>query len=77
MPTDRRNVLAEEVFTYRVHKKGAVFISYQGAPVTVLRGAAAAAAQRRLERLEGRALQLELAKLTGNFKRGNGRRALR
>jgi len=43
--------------------------------VTVLRGEAAAAALRRLERLEGRAVQLELAKLTGNFKRGNERRA--
>jgi len=68
------------VFSYRVHKGArflplTTFISHHGVPVTVLRGAAAAAARRRLERLEGRALQLELAKLTGNFKRGNERRA--
>ncbi len=72
MPIDRRNTLAEE-FSYRASKDGAVFIAYGGKQVTILRGRSAASALRRLERSEGDALQLELAKLTGNFKRGNER----
>ena len=74
MPVDRRNTFAEENFSYRASKDGAVFISHHGKQVTVLRGRSAASALRRLEQLEGDALQLELAKLTGNFRRGNERK---
>ncbi len=77
MPVDRRNTFAEENFSYRAGKDGAVFISHHGKQVTILRGRSAASALRRLERLAGGDLQLELAKLTGNFKRGNERRSKR
>ncbi len=77
MPIDRRNTLAEENFSYRASKDGAVFISHYGKQVTILRGRSAASALRRLERLASGALQLELAKLTGNFKRGNERSSKR
>ena len=73
MPVDKRDTFAEESFSYRASKDGAVFITYHGKQVTILRGRSAASALRRLERLQGDALQLELAKLTGNFKRGNER----
>ncbi len=72
-PVARRNTFADENFSYRASKDGAVFISHHGKQVTVLRGRAAASALRRLERLEDHALQLELAKLTGSFKRGKER----
>jgi len=73
VPVDRRNTFAEENFSYRASKDGAVFVAYGGKQVTILRGRSAASALRRLKRLEGEALQLELAKVTGNFKRGNER----
>lgn len=75
MPVDKRGTFAEENFSYRASKDGAVFITHHGKQVTVLRGRSAASALRRLERLEGDAVQLELAKLTGNYKRGNERRS--
>ncbi len=59
MPIDRRNTFAEENFSYRASKDGAVFIAHYGKQVTILRGRSAASALRRLERLEGNALQLE------------------
>lgn len=73
MPTDRRGLLHDEVFSYRARKDGAVFIAYEGRQVTVLRGGAAEKLLRRVAGLEGQALQLELAKVTGNFRRGNER----
>lgn len=73
MPIDKRNLLQDDVFSYRAQKGGAVAVFYRGRQVTLLRGEAAEKLLRRTLGLEGRALQLELAKITGNFKRGNER----
>jgi hypothetical protein len=73
VPIDRRGILQDGLFSYRASKEGAVFISYAGRQVTILRGKAAEKLLRRIGGLHGQALQLELAKVTGNFKRGNER----
>lgn len=52
-----------------------VFISYHGRGVMILKGAKALAALARLNRANPAEAQLILAKLTGNFKRGNERSA--
>ncbi|MCB0129909.1 MAG: hypothetical protein KDD78_03640 [Caldilineaceae bacterium] len=74
MTIDQRNQLADEPFSYRTTKAGTVFISWQGKQVTVLQGKAAATFLARINGLEGQAAQLIMAKVTGNFKRGNERR---
>jgi hypothetical protein len=64
----------EEQFAYRVSKDGKVFISWGGRVVTTLSGKAA---QRFLARVSADAdgAQPEMARVTGNFKRGNERLA--
>lgn len=68
---DQRGRLEEEPFNFRVCKDGRVFISWQGQVVTVLKGSAAQKFLRQAENLEGAALQLILARVTGHFKHGN------
>jgi len=70
---DRRGRLEEEVFSYRAGKDGVVSISWHGRAVTTLRGRAAARFLARVAGLGPREAQLEMAKATGNFKRGNER----
>jgi hypothetical protein len=62
-----------ERFSWRANREGVVTICWSDRPVTILRGRAAL---RFLARIDGRddaAGQLEMAKVTGNFKRGNER----
>ena len=61
------------VFDYRTTKDGQVFISYQGRDVTTLRGAAAGRFLDRVREADTNGAQLEMARVTGNFKRGNER----
>ena len=68
---DKRGVLDEEVFTYRITKDRKVFISYHGKQVTALSGSRAEAFISEIEGAEGKDAQLIMAKVTGNFKRGN------
>lgn len=71
---DKRNRLKEEPFNYRVIKDNTVFIDYYGNQVKILKGKEA---EKFLEKLNGaadtQAAQLIMAKVTGNFKRGNER----
>lgn len=69
---DRRGVLDDEVFAYRAGKDK-VFISWRGKPVMTLKGRAAERFLARIDGLEGKAAQLVMAKVTGNFKHGNER----
>ena len=71
MPIDRRGILDEEVFSYRVTKDGKVFISYEGKVVTTLSGKKADEFAAKISGAEGKDAQLVMAKVTGNFKRGN------
>jgi hypothetical protein len=70
---DRRHQLDDEPFAYRVVKNGTVFVSWQGNTVTTLNGKAAERFLAQIERIDGQAAQLVMAKVTGNFKRGNER----
>ena len=71
-PVDQHGVLADEVFAYRASKEK-VFISWHGKQVMILKGRDAARFLNKIAGLEGKQAQLVMAKLTGNFKRGNER----
>ncbi len=62
-------------FAYRITQDGRVLISWRGRLVTTVAGDAAAKLRARLDGADPRSVQLALAKATGNFKRGNERRA--
>jgi hypothetical protein len=70
---DQRHVLDEEVFTYQASRDGRVFVFWRGRQVKILKGTPARSLLARLDGLSGKDVQLVLAKLTGNFKRGNER----
>lgn len=70
---DKRNRLDEEVFSFRVAKDGRVVIYWHGKAVKTLAGAEAARFLQKIEGVEGKEAQLAMAKVTGNFKRGNER----
>lgn len=70
---DKRGMLAEQPFTYRAYKDGRIGLSCEGREVKVLRGKEA---ERFLSRVQGAdpfEAQLQMARATGNFKRGNER----
>lgn len=70
---DKRNIFADEIFTYEVRKDNKVFIFWHGKQVMVIKGKQAQKFLRRVAGLDERSAQLVMAKLTGNFKRGNER----
>ena len=72
-PIDQRNTLDEEPFEYRKLKDNKVQIYWNNKPVLLLKGTEALKLLTKLENSEGRQTQLILAKVTGNFKRGNER----
>jgi hypothetical protein len=63
----------EAVFDYRASKDGKVFISWRGKQVTILRGEQARRFLAQIESGTTEEAQLAMAKITGNFKRGNER----
>jgi len=68
---DKRGILDEDIFTYRITKDKKVFISYEGKQVCTLSGKKAEDFIAKIQDTEGKEAQLILAKVTGNFKRGN------
>jgi hypothetical protein len=60
-------------FAYRSTKDGKVLISWRGRQVVTLAGGRAQTFLARADGLDGEELQLQLARVTGNFKRGNER----
>ncbi|MCP4584213.1 MAG: hypothetical protein GY839_21585 [candidate division Zixibacteria bacterium] len=70
---DKHNRFAEEVFTFRVNKDNKVFISYQGKQISILKGKEATKFLSKVDGQDNRTTQLEMARVTGNFKRGNER----
>ena len=68
---DKRGILDEEIFTYRISKDSKVFISYEGKQVTILSGKKAEKFIFEIDGAIGKDAQLIMAKVTGNFKRGN------
>lgn len=73
---DKRNRLDEEPFSYRISKNNTIFLDFHGKQVKTLKGKEA---EKFLEKIniakDEKAVQLLLAKVTGNFKRGNERLA--
>ena len=65
--------LAGDPFSYRESRDSKVFISWQGRVVMTVKGEEARRLLDRLARTDARGVQLALAKITGNFKRGNER----
>ena len=70
---DKYGYLATEPFDYREGKDGKVFLFWEGRQVKIIRGRAAEKLLDKVAGLSREGVQLELAKLTGNFKRGNER----
>ena len=70
-PTDKRGILEEDVFTYRITKDKKVFISWYRKQVTILCGRKAEAFISDIENVNGKDAQLIMAKATGHFKHGN------
>lgn len=71
--TDKRNKFAEAVFSYRESKAKKVFIYWQGKQVMILKDKKAEKFLAQIAGLNDREAQLVMAKITGNFKRGNER----
>jgi hypothetical protein len=70
VPIDRRGKLLERPFTHQL-TRDKVLISWNGRVVKTLAGPAAERFRADAAALDEDALQLLLAKVTGNFKRGN------
>jgi hypothetical protein len=71
---DKRNRLGDEPFNYRVTKDNTVFLDYNGRQVKILRGKEAEKFLKRIREAGNTTeAQLIMAKITGNFKRGNER----
>ena len=70
---DKRGYLEGEPFDYRETKTGQVFLLWEGQHVKTLKGKDAQKFLNKTAQLDTHATQLLLAKLTGNFKRGNER----
>ncbi|SEM54086.1 hypothetical protein SAMN04487786_2064 [Paenisporosarcina quisquiliarum] len=72
---DKRNRLEENPFSYKISKDNTVFIEFHGKRVKILKGKEG---EKFLKRIEvagnDKEVQLILAKITGNFKRGNERK---
>ena len=65
--------LADEPFSYLTRADGTIVVRYRGAPVTLLRGRAADRFTTRVDGADPAAAQQLMARVTGNFKRGNER----
>lgn len=67
--------LDEAPFAYQVRKDGSVAVSHGGRMVSVVAGREGEKLAARLSRASAQEVQLALAKITGNFKRGTERTA--
>lgn len=72
LAVDKRGRLDDDIFSYRA-TKDKVLIYWHNKQVMILKGRPAARFLNRIAGLEGKAAQLVMAKITGNFKHGNER----
>jgi hypothetical protein len=70
---DKNGELEGTPFSYRALKNGSVLLEHHGRTVKTISDDEAERFLKRITDLEGLEEQLVLAKLTGNFKRGNER----
>ncbi len=73
MTTDQRGYLDTEPFEYQRGKDGRIFLFWEGRRVKVLKGKEAEKFSNKIGALDAKGAQVLMAKLTGNFKRGNER----
>ncbi|WP_439021976.1 hypothetical protein [Bacillus thuringiensis] len=72
--TDKRNRLDDKMFHYRVTKNNIVSIEYYGKQIKLLKGNDAEKFSNKIHHANNdKEKQLIMAKITGNFKRGNER----
>ncbi|MBG9723496.1 hypothetical protein ABE201_18970 [Bacillus mycoides] len=72
--TDKRNRLDDMMFHYRVTKNNIALIEYYGKQIIILKGNDAEKFLNKINRASNeKEKQLIMAKITGNFKRGNER----
>ncbi|WP_426950185.1 hypothetical protein [Bacillus mycoides] len=72
--TDKRNRLDNMMFHYRVTKNNIVLIEYYGKQIIILKGNDAEKFLNKINRASNeKEKQIIMAKITGNFKRGNER----
>ncbi|MED2846254.1 hypothetical protein [Bacillus toyonensis] len=72
--TDRRNRLDDGIFHYRITKSNIVLIEYYGKQIIILKGNDAEKFLNKINHANNdKEKQLIMAKITGNFKRGNER----
>ncbi|HDR7618257.1 MULTISPECIES: hypothetical protein [Bacillus] len=72
--TDKRNRLDDMMFHYRVTKNNIVLIEYYVKQIVILKGNDAEKFLNKINRASNeKEKQLIMAKITGNFKRGNER----
>ncbi|MEY8349541.1 hypothetical protein AALF16_14755 [Bacillus cereus] len=73
---NKRNQLHNQMFSYRTNKNNMVFIEYYGKQIMILKRKEA---EKFLSKMslanDEQERQLIMAKITGNFKRGNERRS--
>lgn len=70
---DKRDKLKEEPFDFRLTKSGKAMIYYEGRQIMILNEKDTKRMENKIKGLDNFGIQLVLAKLTGNFKRGNER----
>lgn len=75
MTTDDESLVDDLGFTYQVRKSGEIAISRDGRVVATLGGPKAERLRADLEGADAAAVQQLLARVTGNYKRGNERLA--
>lgn len=68
---DKRNRLEEEPFSYKVSKDNKVFIFWEEKQVKILKGKESEKFLAKIAKADAFESQLIMAKITGNFKRGN------
>ena len=70
---DKKNKFEEKIFSYRKAKDNKVFIYWNNKQVMILKSTKAQKFIKNMESLDDREKQLVMAKITGNFRRGNER----
>lgn len=68
---DKRNRLEEGPFSYKISKDNKVFIFWEGKQVKILKGKESEKFISKIANADEFESQLIMAKITGNFKRGN------
>lgn len=72
---DKRNLLDEEPFSYQLIKDQKVHLFWEGKPIKIIKDEEARKFLAKMSGADTKEQQLIMAKLTGNFKRGNEKNA--